>query len=107
MAAAEKALKRRKQAETEEEKVIEFFNLPDRRQHFQEQIGELCELADKYLVKGAPEKTPGLSYFAYFFANFPSTRHEAHWQLQSFILLEVLQELKELNENLSRRLDDA
>ena len=93
---AEKALRRRAKTkeETEEEKVVELFNLPKRREYFQESIGELSEMVDKYLVKDAKEKTPGLSYFAYFFANLPSTRHEAHWQMQSFVMLEILQELK-------------
>jgi hypothetical protein len=76
--AAEKALKRRQKESEEEVEVAieEFFKLPERRKYFQDKMGEYCKLATKFLIDGAPEKSPGLSYFAYFFANFPSTRHE-------------------------------
>ena len=98
---AEKALKRRQKAEEiTEEKVIDLFDLPTRRKHFQEDIKELSEFVTKYLIEGAKEKTEGISFFSYFFANIPSTRHEAHWQLQSFVLLEILQELKKLSRNM-------
>ena len=102
---ADKTLKRRKviTEEAEEEKVVELFTLPKRRAYFQESIGELSEFVEKFLVKGATEKAPGLSYFAYFFANLPSTRHETHWQLQSFVLLELLQEVKLLREELKQQ----
>lgn len=97
---AEKALRRKRVEEKDEEKIIDFYNLPDRREHFQKFIGDLSELTEKYLVKGAPEKSPGMSYFAYYFSNLPSTRHEAHWQFHSFVLLEILQVLRSIQESL-------
>jgi hypothetical protein len=83
---------------------LELGKLTDRRKYFEQFISNYSGLVHEFLVAPVEDigKKPvtddvSVSKFAWNFALEPETRHEAHWQLQSFVLLEVLAELKEGN----------
>lgn len=72
----------------------DFNKIQDRRRYLQDHPEFFPEKVRKFLLQHEPYKE-GISWFAYHLAQDVTTRHEAHWQLQSFLLLEIWDLLKE------------
>jgi len=64
------------------------------------------KVQDYLLLRGpkrrADRPEDELSFFAYYFAISPSTRHEAHWQFQSMVLWEIHETLSEIRDFLKQ-----
>lgn len=85
-------------AEKLEEEMSKVYNLvehKDRERYFRGKLPEIAPLAAEVLMAGSMEKN-----FIHNLAKFPTTRHESHWALQTFLLMELLQEIKALREEL-------
>lgn len=78
-----------------EESKYDFNKLQDRRRYIQDHPGQFPKAVQKFLLGHEPYKE-NISWFAYHLAQDVTTRHEAHWQLQSFLLLEIWKLLEEL-----------
>ena len=83
-----------------EEKEPEFSNLNDRRQYFQDHPELFPPLARKMLLLRPPYKQ-GVSWLAYHLAKDIETRHDAHWQLQTYLLMDISEKLEKLVKLLS------
>jgi len=93
----------------DKEKKLDLGLLTDRRKYFEENMKTHCPTVHKFLIESVKDvsKRPltdeeSVSGFVYNFASDPETRHEAHWQAQTFILLEVLAESKKTNDLLEK-----
>ncbi|MFH1623563.1 MAG: hypothetical protein ABID54_00215 [Pseudomonadota bacterium] len=84
--------------ETKEEITeYDFTSLTDRRRYFQDHPEIFPELVQKHLLLRPPYKA-GVSWFAYNLAKDVETRHDAHWQLQTFLLMDISEKLSKLVE---------
>ena len=79
----------------EEEKEHRFDNLAARRKYFQENPEIFPKIVQDLLLLRPPYKE-GISYFAYNLAKDVETRHDAHWQLQTYMLMDISKKLGEL-----------
>jgi len=92
--------KETKEEMKEEGVECDFTSLTDRRQYFQDHPEIFPELVQKHLLLRGPYKA-GVSWFAYNLAKDVETRHDAHWQLQTFLLMDISEKLGKLIKLLS------
>lgn len=83
--------------EIKKKKEYNFANLPDRRAYFHEHPEIFPELLQKFVLSD-PQTIEGVNRFVHKFAQGAETRHEAHWHMQTYLLWEIWQLLKEFME---------
>lgn len=88
----------------EEEIKVDLKDLTNRRRHWDEALKDLSELASKWLVENSPmakiKDDEEVSSWAFAFSDWPRTKQDAHWQLQSYLMMEMLQVLREIRDSL-------
>ena len=77
-----------------EKNQFDWTNTTEKRRYLAEHFKDMFpESVQNFLVSGSRKKsiTDGeeTSLFLYLLANEPDTRHDAHWQLQTYLLLEI------------------
>lgn len=93
----------KKEEKVEEEKVEEHnfktMNLVDRRRAWETLLNEISPMAAEHLQSGPTVNltdTERVSRFSHFIADWPIIKQEAHWQLQTFLLIEILEVMRDI-----------
>lgn len=79
--------------EKDVKKKYDFGVLTDRRKYFQDHPELFPGSVQEQLLTRPPYKG-GISWFAYNLAKDVETRHDAHWQLQTFLLWDMWRMMK-------------